>query len=53
MTRIRTVPTSEADAALKRAREAQHALYPVEYSEPVLPQDDDIAGIVRDRLALS
>jgi uncharacterized peroxidase-related enzyme len=46
MTRIRTVPSAEADQKLKRAREAQHALYPIEYAEPVLPQDDDVAGIV-------
>ena len=46
MTRIKTVPTSEADATLRKAREAQHALYPPEYALPVLPQDDDVAGIV-------
>ncbi len=46
MTRIRTVPYAEADAALRRAREAEHALYPPEYEQPVLPIDDDVAGIV-------
>ena len=46
MTRIRTIPPSEADAALRQARAAQHALYPPEYEAPVLPQDDEIAGIV-------
>ena len=46
MTRIRTVPPSEADESLRRARAAQHALYPPEYDAPVLPQDDEIAGIV-------
>ena len=46
MTRIRTVPSSEADETLRKAREAQHALYPPEYALPVLPQDDDVAGIV-------
>lgn len=46
MTRIRTVRPGEADDALRRAREAQHALYPPEYDAPVLPQDDEIAGIV-------
>jgi uncharacterized peroxidase-related enzyme len=46
MTRIRTVPPAEADEALRRARAAQHALYPAEYEAPVLPQDDEIAGIV-------
>jgi uncharacterized peroxidase-related enzyme len=46
MTRIKTVPWSEADDRLRHARRAQHALYPPEYGEPVLPIDDDIAGIV-------
>jgi uncharacterized peroxidase-related enzyme len=46
MTRIKTVPWSEADDRLRHARQAQHALYPPEYGEPVLPIDDDIAGIV-------
>lgn len=46
MTRIRTVPSDDADEKLRRAREAQHALYPAEYAAPVLPQDDDVAGIV-------
>jgi uncharacterized peroxidase-related enzyme len=46
MTRIRTIRPSEASDELRRAREAQHTLYPPEYEAPVLPQDDDIAGIV-------
>jgi uncharacterized peroxidase-related enzyme len=46
MTRIRTVPWSQADDRLRHARRAQHALYPPEYEQPVLPIDDDIAGIV-------
>lgn len=46
MTRIRTVPPSEADDSLRQARAAQHAFYPPEYEAPVLPQDDEIAGIV-------
>ena len=46
MTRIKTVPSSQADETLRKAREAQHALYPPEYAAPVLPQDDDVAGIV-------
>ena len=37
---------SEADDRLRKARQAQHALYPPEYTEPVLPIDDEIAGIV-------
>jgi uncharacterized peroxidase-related enzyme len=46
VTRIRTVPPAEASEALRQARAAQHALYPPEYDAPVLPQDDEIAGIV-------
>lgn len=46
MTRIKTVPWAEADDRLRQARQAQHALYPPEYAEPVLPIDDEIAGIV-------
>jgi uncharacterized peroxidase-related enzyme len=46
MTRIKTIPWAEADDRLKEARQAQHALYPPEYAEPVLPIDDDSAGIV-------
>lgn len=46
MTRIRTIRPSEAGEDLRRARDAQHALYPPEYDAPVLPQDDEIAGIV-------
>ena len=46
MTRIRTIPPSEADETLRRAREAQHALYPPEYDLPVLDIDADVAGIV-------
>lgn len=46
MTWIKTVPPSQADERLRRARAAQHALYPPEYDQPVLPIDDDIAGIV-------
>ena len=46
MTRIKTVPWSQADDRLREARQAQHALYPPEYAEPVLPIDDEIAGIV-------
>ena len=34
---IRTVPMSEADERLRRAVEAQHALYPPEYASPTHP----------------
>ena len=47
MTRIKTTPWAEADDRLRRARQAQHALYPPEYAAPVLPIDDEIAGTSR------
>jgi hypothetical protein len=47
MTWIRTVPMAEASEALRRAIEAQRALYPIEYATPVHPTPDGGAsGIV-------
>jgi alkylhydroperoxidase family enzyme len=46
MTWISTIPLDEADEKLRKALEAQHALYPVEYATPVHPTDDGSAGIV-------
>ena len=47
MTWIKTIPPSEADEQLRRALEAQRALYPAEYAEPVHPTaDGEPAGIV-------
>ena len=46
MTWIRTVPLSEANQALLRAFEGQRALYPVEYSTPVVPIQDGASAIV-------
>ena len=47
MTWIKTVPFSDADEALRRAREMQHQLYPIEYSSPVHPvEDGEMSGIV-------
>lgn len=46
MTWIRTVPLSEASTELLRALEAQRPLYPQEYAAPVLPADEEMAGIV-------
>ena len=46
MTRIATVRPDDASEELRQARAAQHALYPPEYEMPVLPQDDEMAGIV-------
>ncbi|HKC41490.1 MAG TPA: hypothetical protein VKC15_18245 [Gemmatimonadales bacterium] len=46
MTWIRTVPLTEADDKLRRAVEAQKALYPQEYATPVHPTADGTSGIV-------
>jgi len=46
MTWIRTIPFSEADEPLRRAIEAQRALYPAEYATPVQPTSDGTSGIV-------
>lgn len=47
MTWIKTIPLPEADEQLRHAVEAQHALYPREYQEPVRRvRDGETAGIV-------
>ena len=46
MTWIRTVPLTEADEMLRRAVDAQKALYPKEYATPVHPTPDGTSGIV-------
>ena len=46
MTWIRTVPLSEGDEKLRRAVEAQKAMYPEEYATPVHPTLDGTSGIV-------
>jgi hypothetical protein len=47
MTWIRTIPLPEADEPLRRAIEAQKALYPIEYATPVQPSaDGSTSGIV-------
>lgn len=46
MTWIRTIPTAEADDVLRRAINAQRALYPAEYADPVHPTGDGTSGIV-------
>jgi hypothetical protein len=46
MTWIRTIPLDQASEALRRAIEAQRALYPAEYAEPVHPTGDGTSGIV-------
>ena len=45
MTWIRTV-SAASDPAVRRAVEAQRALYPPEYAEPVHPTGDGTSGIV-------
>jgi alkylhydroperoxidase family enzyme len=45
MTWIRTVPF-EDDERLLEARQAQRALYPVEYAQPTHPHHKDTDGIV-------
>jgi len=46
MTWIRTIPLPEADEKLRRAIEAQRAMYPKEYATPVHPTADGTSGIV-------
>jgi hypothetical protein len=47
MTWIRTIPLSEANEKLRWAIEAQRALYPKEYADPVHPTPDgSTSGIV-------
>lgn len=47
MTWIKTVPMSEASEKLRQALEAQHTLYPIEYSTPAHPvADGNGPGIV-------
>jgi alkylhydroperoxidase family enzyme len=45
MTWIRVIPFDQ-DEKLKRAREAQQSLYPIEYAEPTHPQHGQSGGIV-------
>ncbi len=45
MTWIRVIPFSE-DETLRRARDAQRALYPVEYAQPTHPHHGETDGIV-------
>ena len=45
MTWIRVIPFDE-DETLRRAREAQRALYPIEYAAPTHPHHADTDGIV-------
>ena len=46
MTWIRTIPSPEADERLRKAMEAQRALYPKEYATPVHPVEGGSSEIV-------
>jgi len=46
LTWIQTIPLSEAGEKLRRALDAQRALYPLEYATPVQPTADGTSGIV-------
>ena len=46
MTWIKTIPLDQGDGNLRRAVEAQKALYPKEYADPVHPTPDGTSGIV-------
>ena len=46
MTWIQTIPLTAANDQLRRAIEAQQAMYPVEYATPVHPTGDGTSGIV-------
>jgi hypothetical protein len=46
MTWIRTIPMDQGDEKLRKAMEAQKALYPIEYATPVHPSDGGGAQIV-------
>ena len=46
MTWIKTIPLSEVDEKLRQAMEGQRALYPVEYGQPVHPDESGGSTIV-------
>jgi hypothetical protein len=46
MTWIKTIPMSEANEKLRSAIEAQRALYPKEYAQPVHPDESGGSTIV-------
>ena len=50
MTWIKTVPMAEASEGLRRAVEAQRALYPIEYATPVHPSDKTSAIVASHSL---
>lgn len=46
MTWIRTIPNPEGNEKLRRAMEAQKALYPAEYATPVHPAPDGASSMI-------
>jgi hypothetical protein len=50
MTWIKTVPMSKANDELRRAIEAQRALYPIEYAKPVHRSDETSAIVASHSL---
>jgi alkylhydroperoxidase family enzyme len=46
MTWIKTIPMAEASEELRKAMEAQKALYPIEYATPVHPVGNESSQIV-------
>jgi hypothetical protein len=50
MTWIKTIPTAEASDELRKAIEAQKALYPIEYAKPVHPSDGTSAIVASHSL---
>jgi hypothetical protein len=46
MTWIKTIPAAEADQNLRQAMEGQRSLYPIEYAEPVHPDESGGSSIV-------
>ena len=45
MTWIRVIPFDQ-DEKLRLAREAQHAMYPIEYAEPTHPHHKETDGVI-------
>jgi hypothetical protein len=46
MTWIRTIPLTEADETLRRAIEGEKEFYPIEYAQPVHPDQSGASSIV-------
>jgi hypothetical protein len=46
VTWIKTVPLSDGSAELLHSLQSQRSRYPKEYAQPVMPMDNQMAGIV-------